>query len=283
MKIKSTLSVILFSIIFFTSCQDESIKCDGYLEQKTVISILKDEILKEKSTIKYSLGIDEEYLDKFFENNLKLSLIRTTAKDKELKSCECSAQLGLKLKQEIIDFTINSAKGTGIDLEYAKERLSNMINMKADIEYSLQETSDDNFIAETTIPYKEIGALLSASFLFETNYNKREFELKKDKIYRFVSGSEDCSYDIWLILSPRNNEVKGEYTQKCYNSKEPNIKKISGIFENGTIKGNLENKEFFEIKFNELNMEYYLLKMILDDGEIMTFEENSPMIYTLKE
>lgn len=30
-------------------------------------------------------------------------------------------------------------------------------------------------------------------------------------------------------------------------------------------------------------MEYYLLKMILDDGEIMTFEENPPMIYTLKE
>lgn len=280
MKIKNLLFFLL--VILFTSCETESVKCDGKLEQETVISILKDEILKEKATIKYSLGIDENYLNKFFDNNLKLSLIRTTAKNKELKSCECSAQLGLDLNQDIINFAINSAKGTGNNLEYAKERINNMLNLKVDIDYKVQKTSDDT-IVETTIPTSEIGSLLGTSYLFETNYNKREFELKKDKIYRFESGSEDCSYDIWLILSPRNNQVKGEYTQKCYNSKEPNIKKIKGIFENGIIKGNLENKEFFEIKFNQSNMEYYLLKMILDDGEIMTFEENSPMIYTLKE
>ena len=206
MIIKNLLFFLL--VILFTSCETESVKCDGKLEQETVISILKDEILKEKATIKYSLGIDENYLNKFFDNNLKLSLIRTTAKNKELKSCECSAQLGLYLNQDIINFAINSAKGTGNNLEYAKERINNMLNLKVDIGYKVQKTSDDTII-ETTIPASEIGSLLGASYLFETNYNKREFELKKDNrksrptfrtnftvlfIYKLLRNSAPCNF-----------------------------------------------------------------------------------------
>jgi hypothetical protein len=268
-------------MIFFTSCQNESIKCNGYLEKKTVISILKDEILKEKSTIKFSLGIDEEYLNKFFENNLKLSLIRTTAKDKELKSCECSAQLGLNLKQEIIDFSINSAKGTGNDLEYAKERISNMLNLKVDLDYTIQETSDENFIAETTVPYGDIGKLLTASFLFETNFNKKEFEIKAGKDYRYERGSEDCSYELRFMLSSNKNEIRGQYVQKCYFDKNPNVKKITGILKNGIITGNIEEKEFFEIKFNNSEMEYFMTKIVYEDGDIVTFENEEPIIYSL--
>ena len=167
MKIKNILFIL--SIILFTSCERESIKCEGKIEQETVISILKDDIFKEKSAIKFALGIEEDYLHNFFDNNLKLSLIRTTAKNKELKSCECSAQLGLNLNQEIIDFAINNAKGN--NLEFAKERIANMLSMKVDIEYNVQKTGDDT-IVETTIPSSEIGKLLGASFLYENAYKK---------------------------------------------------------------------------------------------------------------
>jgi hypothetical protein len=208
MKIKNLLFFLL--VILFTSCENDSVKCEGKLEQETVISILKDEILKEKATIKFSLGIDEDYLNNFFDNNLKLSLIRTTAKNKELKSCECSAQLGLDLNQDIINFAINSAKGTGNNLEYAKERITNMLNLKVDIDYNVQKTSDDT-IVETTIPTSEIGALLGTSYLFETKY-KENNNVGNIDTYKDSRG-DGCIYTIDYL---KGNKIKITYTYFDY-------------------------------------------------------------------
>jgi hypothetical protein len=233
MKIKTT--IILLSIIFFTSCQNESIKCDGTLEKKTVISILKDEIFKQKFMIKQSLGIDENYLNKFFENNLELSLIRTTAKNNELKSCDCSAQLSLKLKQEVIEFAVNSAKGTGNNLEFAKERINNMLNMKVGIEYTIQETSDD-FIVETSVP-SDLGKLLGAGFFFESQY-KQKTEIGKEVIYEDAKNGGG-KYTFKYL---ENNKVKIIYNFDTYENTEiATIKNGKIITENGI-------DDFYELK-----------------------------------
>lgn len=251
MKMKKILFIL--SVIVLTSCENESIKCEGKLEQETVISILKDEILKEKATIKYGLGIDEEYLNNFFDNNLKLSLIRTTAKNKELKSCECSAQLGLDLKQEIIDFAINSAKGTGNNLEFAKERITNMLNMRVDIDYKVQKTSDDT-IVETTIPSSEIGKLLGASFLFETNYND-----SKNKI--FESGNKEIKLSFI-------SENKVKITINSYDHSETfDLEYKNGLLINKNLPENLKDK-------------YYILEG--ENLKVFVSEEEGYELYTKK-
>ncbi|CAM1346811.1 hypothetical protein [Tenacibaculum insulae] len=285
MRIKKTLLLFLLSTSVFMSCKDESIKCDGNLEKKTVIGILKDEILKQKSIYRQGMGIQEEYLNNFFNNNLELSLIRTTGKNKELKSCECSAKLGLKLKQEVVDFSLNNIKETGNNLEFAKERIRNILNMKVDIEYTIQETSDD-FIVETSVP-SDLGKLLGASFLFENNYDKRDnIELKRNEIYRYERKSDYCSFDLWFILSPKNNEVKGELIKKCSEEGEPIIEKFNGIYQNGEITYSLKTKrttEYYELKFKNSGMIHNLTKEVSNDGIEIKFESTNKAIYNLKE
>lgn len=235
MKIKITLLIILLSTFIFTACQSESIKCDGISEKKTVINILKDETLKQKFMIKQSLGMSEEYLNKFFDNNLELSLIRTTAKNKELKSCECSAKLGLKLKSEIIDFAIANAKGTGNNLEFAKERIRNMLENKVDIEYTVQETSDD-FIIETSVP-SGLGKLMGASFLFESQYEQNN-KLGKEVVYEDVKNGGG-KYTLKYL---ENNKVKITYNYGTYESVDiTTIKNGKIILENGI-------DDFYELK-----------------------------------
>jgi hypothetical protein len=197
MKIKKTLLKLVLITFVFISCKDDSIKCNGSREKETVIEILRDETLKQKFLFKNSLGIDEEYLHHFFDNNIKLSLIRTTGINKELKSCKCSAQLELSLKPEVISFTTDNLSGSNI--EYRKEIINNLLNLKVDIDYRIQETDDDDFIVEAFVP-DELGNLLSTSYIFESQYNGSQnnesqnnesqfdksqfYESKSDKIFK---------------------------------------------------------------------------------------------------
>jgi hypothetical protein len=248
MKIKSTLSIILFSIIFFTSCDSESVKCDGNLEKETVIGILKDEMLKQKSTLKFSLGFEEEYIHKFFDSNLELNLIRTTAVNKELKSCECSAQLNLKLKQEVIDFALKNAKD-----QFAIDMFMNLINETANVEYTVQKTSED-VIVETTIPTTELVRFLGKGFLLETTYNDSKTKL-------FESGDTEIKLSFL-------NENQVEITINSYDHSETfDLEYKNGLLINKKLPENLRDK-------------YYIL-----DGEnlkVFVSEEDGYELYKKK-
>lgn len=172
MKLKFLLSIISLSTLFLISCQNESIKCDGELVKKTVISILKDEALKQKVIAKRNLGIGESYLNRFFDKNIKLYSVRTHSKDEELNLCQCSAELGLNLQRNVIDFAKDNISGNGNDLQFAKERISNILSMRINIEYEVQEVSND-FLVETSVP-SDLGKLLGASFYFENQFEKHK-------------------------------------------------------------------------------------------------------------
>ena len=272
--------LLIILLLTFLSCSDDSIKCDGISEINTVKQIYKDELLKMSYAFKM-YGIDdlEGFLDSFMENNMKFDFIRTRAIDKELKSCECSAQLTFTLDPEIKKHleNINSKNN---ELEQAL--LSQVLKaQEIDIEYSLQETSDGNFIAETYSINEELSEIVTAFYLYEQSYKKTDLVLEKDKIYKFGTGSEDCSYEIWLILSPRDNNVKGGHIQNCVGDNGTGERKFTGVFENGRIKASIENKEYFELEFNGKEMEYILTKTILENGEEMTFSEYNTMTYEL--
>lgn len=275
---KITLLTIL--LLTFLSCSDDSIKCDGISEIRTVKEIYRDELLKMNFAFKMN-GIDdlEEFLDGFLENNVKFDLIRTKAIDKELKSCECAAQLTFELDPEIKKDLENRTSNNN---EFQQAIVSKFLGTDGiDIEYSLQETNDGNFVAETYSINEELSQVVMTYYMLEKSYKESELVLEKDKIYKFGTGSEDCSYEIWFILSPRNNEVKGGHTQNCIGDNGAGERKFTGVYENGRIKANIDNKEFFELEFNGKEMEYILTKTILENGKEMTFSEHNTMTYEL--
>jgi hypothetical protein len=275
---KITLMTILFLTIL--SCEDDSVKCDGKLEIETVKEIYKDELMKMNFAFKMN-GIDdlEGFLYGFFENNVKFDLIRTKAIDKELKSCECAAKLTFELDPEIKKDLENRTSNNN---PFQQEILSKFLaNDGIDIEYSLQETNDGNFVAETYLINEELSQVAMTYYMLEKSYKETDLVLEKDKIYKFGTGTEDCSYEIWFILSPRNNEVKGAHTQDCIGDNGAGERKFNGIFENGKIIANIDNKEYFELEFKGKELEYILTKTILENGEEMTFSENNTMTYEL--
>ena len=275
---KITLLTIL--LLIFQSCTEDSIKCDGISEIRTVKEIYKDELLKMNFAFKMN-GIDdlEEFLDGFLENNVKFDLIRTKAIDKELKSCDCVAQLKFELDPELKKDLENRTSNNN---EFQQAIVTQFLGTDGiDIEYNLQETNDGNFVAETYSINEELSQVVMTYYMLEKSYKQSDLVLEKDKIYKFGTGSEDCSYEIWFILSPRDNNVKGGHIQNCVGDNGAGEREFNGIIENGRIKANIDNKEYFELEFNGKEMEYILTKTILENGEEMTFSEYNTMTYEL--
>jgi len=212
--------VIMLGIV---SCTQD-VSCEGYTEKELVKSILKDELLKRKVAFEMA-GINnfEEFINDFFNNNVKLELIRTTAKNKELKSCNCEAQLKFYLKEEIqkkIDSTFKANKINKND--DGNEIVAKMFNDQLykeflapdgiDIEYRLQMTSDDNVIAEVNIDIiDQLSRVVAGYYGLLKSY---ETENNKGKTLTFNNGS--YKYTLKFI---ENDKVEiiyngGEYSEK---------------------------------------------------------------------
>jgi predicted transcriptional regulator len=187
--------IILLILVYisFISCSNESVKCDGYYEKETVKSIFKDMALKKKYAFQvYGMKNVEAYIDHFFKDNVEFELIRTTAQNKELKSCECAAKLTFHLKPEIqkkID-NIKQKNATNenemIENAIADALLSNAIARDGiDIVYNIQETTDGNIVAESYDIFDQLAKVIFTFYTLERNfmndYKKGTILIYKDK------------------------------------------------------------------------------------------------------
>ena len=217
-------------------------------------------------------------------------MIRTSNLNKEIKKCECDAKIIFNVEPDFIKTQVGNNvlwnNASADERRYLlatpiKEELNNGI----DIVYTIQETADEEIIAET-YQIEKLKDIIVKYFEYSKSKEKTAYfkpdSPEKDKVFTYVSGTEDCSYEIWFILSPRDNQVKGSYTQDCIGDNGAGKKKFTGTFENGTIYGNIESKEFFEIDFKGSDMHYYLRKIITDDNSEIKFDKEDPLIFNLK-
>ena len=102
-----------------------------------------------------------------------------------------------------------------------------------DIEYSLQETSDENFIAETYLINEELGQIVMTYYLLENQY-------KESKIKRFVSKSNEQEIKLLFI---DNNEV--EITITTFDHSETfDLEYKNGLLINNNLPENLKDKYY---------------------------------------
>lgn len=270
------------------SCKKQSINCSDKegravfyeLLSQNFAEVYSDNSKRENKDFNFNLEF-ENVKNSFFKEAIIMEGIRPTEIKKDLKKCFCEAQ---------VTYSIPSS----IELEL-KNKISKYYNLKIDkitessiyknVSYTFQITEDDKLYSETD----DIN-LLKKDFLdyafyvnLVNNVNKKNEPIKlvKNKNYRYVTGSEDCSYTFDFIVSNNGKEISGTYTQDCIDDLGLGEVKFNGNIDNGIVYGNTEKKEFFEMEFYGDVMNYTLKKQILDNGEEINFSEYNQMEYQL--
>ena len=277
MKIVKLLLTIVV-ITFLISCSEDDLKCDSSTAKRTVKELFEEEMLKNIENLKLYSGINEDYLKKFYQQNIKLNSIRTKSINKELKSCECSADIELNLKPEIIDYILQKAQKKQVTMSETK--IKELLSQRVRVDYSIQETTDGEIYVETTMP-DEMGDLLGTSNNFEKFYKENKLTLEKGKVYSFGYGTEDCSYEITFTIN-KNESVEGTHNQNCVGDNGAGLRKFKGKFKNGKIIGEIKGAESFELNFNDKIMEYTLTKSIMQNGKEINYSEESRSRMTIK-
>ena len=96
---KYIICILILSIL--TSCTNQP-KCDS----DEAIQLAKDLIKQELKSDGGALGLamfgigDENTIDKFVDENIELTSVRTTEKNDELKTCSCASQITFKFSEE---------------------------------------------------------------------------------------------------------------------------------------------------------------------------------------
>jgi hypothetical protein len=279
---------ILISIIFFSliSCSRFEVQCDGQSEIQTVKEIYKRELLKDKFSFRI-LGMEniEEYIDEFLKSNVKFDLIRTKSIDKELKSCECVANVNFVLPDEYTTYYNEKLKKMN-----AIERmvLTNvLIPESVDVSYNLQETNDEEFIAEAYLINEELKQAITSYYMLEKSYNENYNNIKEQKekekiltrqkeLIKKYSLNEILKNDlktlkiseipkIWsfrydLLPDKNKNTIfsgKESYKlEKNKNDVESLIRGFSWYCENNTEMNNLGEYISTEIGYEDINITY---------------------------
>lgn len=280
--------LLCITAILLTSCGKDEYRCESNTGINTVKSIYKDALMNSRKV--NNSGADEKFIDDFLDNKLTFSMIRTSNLNEEIKKCECEAKVIFNVER---DFSENQLADNWIwnnasqqERLFLKTPIKNELLNGIDIVYTLQETANEEIIAET-YEIEKLKDIIVKYFEYSKSKEQPPYfkpdSPERDKVFTYVSGTEDCSYEIWFILSPRDNKVKGSYTQDCIGDNGAGKKKITGTFENGIIYGNIEGEEFFEIDFKGSDMNYYLRKIVRDDNSEIKFDRENPLIFSLKQ
>ncbi len=292
--------VILFLIILLNSCSKKEVNCSGNEEQKIYFELLSQDFEKiydrdkenENPDFIYNLPF-KDVKQSFFKNAVKLKGMRPTKIEKELKRCECETTLTFNYPDNYVEYASSTiSKFYEINPEKMAEETS-----WDNVEYNLQLTEDGQIYCETNNTKILNGIFTDYAFISNLANNlKNNSKSKEDsklqnspqfergKTYNFVTASEDCSYEINFVLAPKGNGVTGAHIQECYNDQGEGARNFKGTYEDGIIYANIDNKEFFQLEFNDNSMYYYLIKIVYDDGKELKFSNSreDPLIYERK-
>lgn len=221
---KKTL-IIISSLFLIMSCSND-LDCNSELAKQTVKEILID--LENSNKLVYSMnGIRKKDISKIIKEYVVIKNVRTTAINKELKSCECRATLTLDLEESA------SKVMRGNDVKVSAMILGGeLLNIDGtEIFYNIQETADGELMAET---YEISGLDVTISILnnilkkIETEYKKGDVLIFKDKVNNGLS-----QYKLTFL---KENKLDIEYTYFDYKQNE------IADYKNGVINVNGDGK-----------------------------------------
>ena len=205
---KKTITILAFINFLFliTSCEDTDLNCSSHLAQSTVKDIYKDFALQSNQIQRGK--IDESYVSNFLKQYLSFEFVRTTAKDKDLKICECEAKLIFNLPDDFKNSQLSDNNWFYQNMSYLERQMYGAISTKEelkngiDIMYNLQKIDNGEIMAQTY----ELEVLPQIIYMFHEYEQKKKSEQIKEEITEYEDESyEEENYDKQVQLENNSN------------------------------------------------------------------------------
>jgi hypothetical protein len=220
---KSKFILMPFIILLILSSCSKQPNCDDEESLELAKQLIVQEMNGEIGTQYKMIGIDVKVvLEKFIDENIEIINARTTAKDENLRKCDCSSQISFKYSDDFIQKIKEQENKTfmnGVLTAY----MSKLLNYN----FTLQiiKKNDELFI-EGNLPIKELNEAFSfylmASIEFNKNTENQEQSLKFEKNDENLQDSV-ITNDIPNINT--NNDVVKNDTVKSYERYQAEIDK----------------------------------------------------------
>ena len=179
MNIKITL--IFLSLFLFVSCEDP-VKCNGFFEVMTLKNLYIENLEEVKPLLEATTGMGnaDEYIERFFNDVVDVEYARKTDINKELKLCECSANLIFKLSPQQEE-ALESLPKQRPELAYFKSKLFSDLDLN--ITYSIQELEEGLFV-ETDPLQSVLSERIMLFYYLEKALDERIKESESYKDYK---------------------------------------------------------------------------------------------------
>ncbi len=153
-----TLGLIL--LLGTGSCGDDMLTCNNVRVKQTLHELLyeKGEPYLVYAGGVFNMRIPKDSFKDFCMNRVKIDMVRTLSRDKELKRCRCAAQLHAVFRPDIQQ-KFDSLKRINPDMA--------SLMKPVDITYSIQETDDEQVLVELETDDEDCVTKLMGLFAVE--------------------------------------------------------------------------------------------------------------------
>jgi DNA-binding protein H-NS len=196
MKKIITLLALLNLLFLITSCEDSDFNCSSDMARYTVKDIYKDFALQSNQIQRGN--INESYISNFLNEYVSYEFVRTTAKDEELKICECEAKLMFNLPEDFKNDQLSENNWFYQSMSYSERQMWGAMSIKEelkngiDIMYNLQKIDNGEIMAQTY----ELEVLPQIIYMFHEYEQKKKAEQKKEEITEYEEESNEIeNYD----------------------------------------------------------------------------------------
>ncbi len=270
------LLLIIASSLFLTSCASSDLDCNSDMVKKTVKDLLLESELQNGGDFSSMYNISRNDVEKLFEEVIKISSVRTVAKNDELKSCDCKATLIFHINEEMKN-DIKKINENG----FARMLMNGLVDEKGiEIIYNIQETADGEIYVETQeienldvnvtiygLAYKQYMAKDNKQ-IGENDNTKENIEPDNSEIDEYVENISQEEKDL-------NKELKNK---EQFKENVEYVVALKDYIINNWEKAKQNNSEIGKIfiENNELRIEY-------DTGSFMSVYDFNDITITQKE
>jgi len=173
--------LFIFFTFFFISCNKE-VNCSGSDEKNVYFDLLSQEFEKIYSELKEKNDLDvifdlsyEDVKEDFFNDVVKLEGMRPSKIEKELKKCECEAEMTAQIPNNITDYLLENLTDF---YTFDEKELKEPYKWKK-VTYNLQFTEDNKIYCETNKTDKLNQAFIDYAYFVNMINNHKNGKLNK--------------------------------------------------------------------------------------------------------